>query len=268
MDFTFLCSLAVFFFVLFAIRRFCFVSSNSVKFLPSPFKDYWSSKFHFEPFLFSSASFFQISRPSVSFPKLLSSLNGCTDHCSVNSSPRSSFVGLADDTKIVHSLIFDSDSFLPIPRSPSSLSVSEENIQLIASDILFSVSSDLFDEIVAKEFPEFSFSSASASSGRVHDGHHVSSSQPNSVEGVDVDLTDSHSSTVSNLYGFDFSQKLSLEQSPFVSPPIVKNPKKRGQKPKLAKIKEEIAAGIQSTIVEKFSSQVKTRRACCSPCDK
>ncbi|GLJ53724.1 hypothetical protein SUGI_1146400 [Cryptomeria japonica] len=49
------------------------------------------------------------------------------DHCSVNSSPRSSFVGPADDTEIVHSLIFDSDTFLPIPRSPS-LSVSEEKI--------------------------------------------------------------------------------------------------------------------------------------------
>lgn len=144
-------------------------------------------------------SFFQISCPLVLFPKLLLPSNGCTDHCSVNSSPRSSFVGLADDTKIVHCLIFYSDSFLPIPRSPSSLFVSEEKIQLIASDILFSVSSDLFDEIVAKEFLEFSFSSASASSGHVHDGCHVSSSQPNSVEGVDADLIDSPSSTVSNL---------------------------------------------------------------------
>ncbi|GLJ12288.1 hypothetical protein SUGI_0188100 [Cryptomeria japonica] len=110
-----------------------------------------------------------------------------------------------DDTKIVHSLIFDSDSFLPIPRSHSSLSVSKEKIQLIASDILFLVSSNLFDEIVGKEFPKFSFSSVSASLGPVHDGCHVSSSQPNLVEGVDADLIDSPSSTVSNLYRFDLS---------------------------------------------------------------
>lgn len=61
-------------------------------------------------------------------------------------------------------------------------------------------------------------------------------------------------------FDFDFCQHLSLAQSISSSPLLSKTPKKRGWKPKIFKIQEEIAAGIKSTIVDKFSPHSRPRR--------
>lgn len=63
---------------------------------------------------------------------------------------------------------------------------------------------------------------------------------------------------------FDFAQHLSLAQTVSSSPLLYKTPKKRGRKPKILKTQEEIAAGIQTTIVDKFSPHTRLRRTCCS----
>lgn len=67
--------------------------------------------------------------------------------------------------------------------------------------------------------------------------------------------------------GFDYTQTLSISQTPSLKPVFLKTPGKHGRKSHVTKMKEEIATSVQNTLDSSFLSLAnkRPRRACCSP---
>lgn len=145
---------------------------------------------------------------------------------------------LADEdyaNKVMQNLIFNSEPFSPITTSHTPLFMDQE-LQLMSNNIHILVALDLIVELAAEA--EFQDQSSNCMSST-----------------LDIDK------------GFNYSQVLSVSQSPSpqLSPSplaIVKTPRKRGRKPLTSKTKYEIEAGIQSTLLDSFSPIIRTRRAC------